>query len=90
MGRITWKSINFARNIIETENKVINIIQYARKLLLFHNGNTWVKKEGNPLFDVTMGSYNGAKVSALVRLYLLSKLMPLTGTKKSGFMGMTA
>ena len=34
----------------------------------------WIKKEGNPLFDVTMGSYNGAEVCELVGLYLLSKL----------------
>ena len=27
--------------------------------LLFHDGNAWVKKEGNPSFDVTMRSYRG-------------------------------
>ena len=29
--------------------------------LLFHDGNAWVKKEGNPLFDVTMRSYRGLR-----------------------------
>ena len=44
------KSINFARGIVEIEDKMINIIKHSRKSLLFHNGNAWIKKEGNPLF----------------------------------------
>ena len=46
------KSINFARSIIEIEDKIIDIINHASKSLLFHDDNAWVKKEGNPLFDV--------------------------------------
>ena len=49
--------------------------------MLFHDGNALVKKEGNPLFDVTMGSYHGVEVCELVGLYLLGKLAPLIGTK---------
>ena len=52
--------------------------------MLFHDGKEWVKKEGNPLFDVTMGSYDGAEVCELVRLYLLGKLAPLIVTKNVG------
>ena len=52
--------------------------------MLFHDGNAWVRKEGNPLFDVTMGSYNGAEVCELVGLYLSGKLAPLIGTKYVG------
>ena len=33
------KSINFARSIIEAEDKTIDIINHARKSLLFHDGN---------------------------------------------------
>ena len=44
------KSINFARSIIEIEDKIINIIKHGKKSLMFHDGNAWVKKEGNPLF----------------------------------------
>ena len=62
------KSINFARNIIKIDDKIMNIIEHAKKSLLFHNGNAWVKKEGNPLFEVTMGSYDGAEVCELVGL----------------------
>ena len=78
------KSIHFARSIIEIEGNIIDIINHARKSLLFHDGNAWVKKEGNPLFDVTMGSYDGAEVCELVGLYLLGKLAPLIGTKNVG------
>ena len=52
--------------------------------MLFHDGKEWVKKEGNPLFDVTMGSYDGAEVCELVGLYLLGKLAPLIGTTNVG------
>ena len=62
------KSINFARSIIEIEDKIIDIINHARKSLLFHDGNACVKKEGNLLFDVTMGSYDGAEVRELIKL----------------------
>ena len=55
------KSINFARSIIEIEDKIIDTINHPRKSLLFHDSNTCVKKEGNPLFDVTMGSYDGGR-----------------------------
>ena len=75
------KSINLARSIIEIEDKIINIIKHARKFLLFHDGNAWVKKEGNRLFDVIMGSLDGPEVCELVGFYLLSKLAPLIGTK---------
>ena len=60
------------------------MISHARKSLLFRDGNAWVKKEGNPLFDVTMGSYDGAEVCELVGLYLLGKLATLIGTKNVG------
>ena len=60
------------------------MISHARKSLLFHDGNAWVKNEGNPLFDVTMGRYDGAEVCELVGLYLLGKFAALIGTKNVG------
>ena len=78
------KSINFSRSIIEIEDKIIDIINHARKSLLFHDGKEWVKKEGTPLFDVTMGSYNRAEFCELARIYLLGKLSPLIGIKNVG------
>ena len=43
-----------------------------------------VKKNGNPLFDVTMGSFDGAEVCELVGLYLLNKIKPLLGSNNVG------
>ena len=66
------------------EDKITDIISHARKSLLFHDGNACVKKEENLLFDVTMGSYDGAEVCELIKLYLLGKLASLIGTKNVG------
>ena len=61
-AKLLEKSINFARSLIEIKEKIIDIINHARKSLLFHDGNAWVKKVENRLFDVTMGSYDGPEV----------------------------
>ena len=55
-------------------DEVVAIIKHARKSLLFSKSDTWVKKDGDGLFDVTMGSFDGAEVCELVGLYLLHKL----------------
>ena len=52
----------------------IKVIKHARKSLLFNNNKTWVKRENESLFDVTMGSYDGAEICELVGLYILSQL----------------
>ena len=53
------------------------IINHSRKSLIFHENEPWVKKEGNEDFDVTMGSNDGAEISELVGLLMLSKLVHL-------------
>ena len=75
------KFINFARSFIEIQDKITDIINHARKSLLFHDGNTWFKKDGNPLFNVIIGSYDGGDLCELVGLYLLDKLAPLIDIK---------
>ena len=47
---------------------------HSRKSLLFDQGTAWMKNNNDGLFDVTMGSYNGAEVCKLVRLYTLDQL----------------
>ena len=42
----------------------------ARKSILYHNESCWGKKTGE-LFDVGMGSNDGAEVSEVVGLYIL-------------------
>ena len=40
---------------------------------MFDSTDVWVKNNDNPLFDVTMGSFNSTEVCELVGLCVLSK-----------------
>ena len=51
----------------------------AHKSLLFSKDRTWLKKSGNKLFYVTMGSFDAAEICELVGLYLLNQLSKLLG-----------
>ena len=69
------KSIEFAKSYIEISDESIEIIKHCRSSLLFNEGKTWKKKNG--LFDVTMGSFDGAEICELVGMYLLHKLVQI-------------
>ena len=56
-------------NITQEEKDVINKTNLS---LLYVRGSPWVKRRSE--WDVTMGSFDGAKVSELVGLYMLDKL----------------
>jgi hypothetical protein len=43
----------------------------ANKSVLFSRNQTWCKKGSDSLFDVTMGSFDGAETCELVGLFLL-------------------
>lgn len=45
---------------------------HARKSLLFDNADPWSKKDSSTMFDVTMGSYDGAEVCELVGIHTLA------------------
>ena len=53
------------------------IINHSRKSLIFHENEPWVKKEGKEDFDVPKGSNDGAEISELVGLLMLTKLVHL-------------
>ena len=74
------RSISFAKSLIDIEGNIINTINHARKSLLFDDNGAWVKKDGNPLFIVTICSFDNAEVCELVGLYLLNKIKPLLGS----------
>lgn len=67
------KAIDFAQRYVTIEQNVIDCLLHCRKSILFNEEATWVKSGGN-LFDVTMGSYDGAEVCELVGLFLLNDL----------------
>ena len=64
-------ALDFARQYTEIPSNDIEVILHARKSLLFKDGTAWAKRDRNALFDVTMGSYDGAKVCKLVGIFLL-------------------
>ena len=77
------KALNFAKSKLQVSNEEIRIIQHSRKSLLFESDNTWIKKN-NSLFDVTMGSYDGAEVCDLIGLYLLYEMRTKFGEVELG------
>ena len=62
----------------------ISIIKHARKSFLFNNGKPWIKNNNGNLFDVTMGSYDGADICELVGLFMLNHLEKLFGKENIG------
>ena len=67
------KSIEYARSITIIDDETVEIVLHARKSLLFSDGKAWSKKDGS-LFDVTMGSFDGAEICELVGLFLLHQV----------------
>ena len=57
---------------------------HCRKSLLFDNETAWTKKNHSNMFDVTMGSFDGAEVCELIGLFLLDNLSKNYGKKNVG------
>ena len=55
------QALSWASSLADISQEDISIIKHARKSLLFNNGKPWIKNNNSNLFDVTMGSYDGAK-----------------------------
>ena len=58
---------------VSIDDDTINLIMHCKKSVLFGDDSMWTKKNGS-IFDVTMGSYNGAEICELIGLYVLHKL----------------
>ena len=78
------KAISFANNYTTISDKDIDIIMHCRKSLLFDNETTWTKKNHSDMFDVTMGSFDGAEVCELIGLFLLNILSEKYGKNNVG------
>ena len=65
------EALEFARQHMTIKSKDRETIFHARKSLLYREGEPWTKKQSNN-FDVTMGSYDGAGVCELIRIFMLS------------------
>jgi hypothetical protein len=62
----------------------ISIIKHERKSLLFNTGKPWTKKDSAGLFDVTMGSHDGADICELVGLFILNHISKKFGKENIG------
>ena len=71
LKEILLKAITYAKALVNISGEEINTIMHSRKSLLFNNTDIWIKKNGDPDFDVTMGSFDGAELCKLVGLYIL-------------------
>lgn len=66
-----------------TEQDII-VIKTARKSLLFYQAKPWEKRNTQNMFDVTMGSNDGAETCELIGLYILDKLAEKFGKENAG------
>ena len=68
------RALELATQHVLVSQYEVRIIKHCRKFLLFHDSKPWIKKLNNHLFDVTMGSFDGAKVCELVGALILAQL----------------
>ena len=61
--KLLTNAINYAKQYVKINSQETNMIMHSRKSLLFDQGTAWMKNNNDGLFDVTMGSYNGAEVA---------------------------
>ena len=76
-------AIDFARQFVGINDDEVNIILHCRKSILFGSDVAWIKKNSS-LFDVAMGSFDGAEICELVGLFLLNNLTQLVGSNNIG------
>ena len=71
-------ALDFASNYVTIFAADRHIIMHAKQSLLFSNETPWQERNSNTLFDVTMGSFDGAETCELVGCYLLSQLTQIS------------
>ena len=76
---ISEKAIEFVRHITAIEDHEIDIIMHTNRTVIFSKDEPLKKKNSDPGFDITMGSYDGAECCELVVVYMLLLLQPTCG-----------
>ena len=64
-------AFDVASQYLFISNNDRHIILQAKTSFLYSSGELWAKKTSSNLFDITMGSYDGAESCKLVGAYLL-------------------
>ena len=70
------KALTWADTMVDISEEEKELFTHTKKSLLWDGKEAWVKK-GASLFDVTMGSFDGAETCDIVGLFLLSELSQL-------------
>ena len=76
-------AINFGKQYSTIDSDTSDTIFHCRKSVLFGKNSTWIKNSGS-LFDVTIGSFDGAELCELVGLFFLSGLASIIGKSNVG------
>ena len=71
MKELLTDALAFAKTIIDLVGHDKKITYHSRKSSLFNQEQTWMKK-GSDLFDVSMGSYDGAEMCELIGIFILN------------------
>ena len=71
--KLLKKTLEWSKQFVSFSEDEIEVIMAARRSVLYMDGEPWSKK-GNKIFDVGMGSFDGAEICELVGLFLLSEL----------------
>ena len=61
------------RKNADINKKDFEVIFHARKSVLFHFNQSWIKRDSDT-FDVTLGAYDGTEICELVGIFMLSLL----------------
>ena len=75
------EALKFASEFTSIPDSDKEIINHAKKTLLFHDNSPWNKTQPPHQFDVTMGSYDGAETCELIGTYLLHKIKQRLGNQ---------
>ena len=68
--QLLLKALDYASQFTTITQQDRHIIIHAKKSLLYHQNSPWAKKHTDNMFDVTMGSYDGAETCELIATYM--------------------
>ena len=68
--QLLTKALDYASRFTHITPQDHHIITHANKSLLYHQNTPWEKKNTSSLFNVMMGSYDGAAICELVSIYM--------------------
>ena len=66
--------ITLVKTFIWINDVDLRIVKHCRKLLPFSKEEVWKKKSTTTSFNITMGSYDSAKICEFVSVYIWSQL----------------